>query len=76
MLCSNMFPQHGVKSPPHDPCQPLTLGTIPDADETESDVEGAVDNEENTGGSSDIPTIDLQVATNAVRVSFTDSGRY
>ncbi|KAK0229206.1 hypothetical protein EDD85DRAFT_139180 [Armillaria nabsnona] len=66
MLRSNMFPQHGIKSPPHDLCQPLTLDTIPDADETESDVEGAVDHEENTGGSSDIPTIDLQVATNAM----------
>ncbi|KAK0470663.1 hypothetical protein IW261DRAFT_1003243 [Armillaria novae-zelandiae] len=66
ILCSNMLPQHRIKSPTHDLCQPLTLGSIPDEDETEDDVEGADDNEEDTGGSSDIPMIDLQVAANAM----------
>ncbi|KAK0473899.1 hypothetical protein IW261DRAFT_660469 [Armillaria novae-zelandiae] len=70
MLCSNMLPQHRIKSPPHDLCQPLTLGTIPDADETEDDVGAASDNEEDTeedtGEPIDIPTIDLQVVTNAM----------
>ncbi|KAK0227646.1 hypothetical protein IW262DRAFT_1454814 [Armillaria fumosa] len=66
ILCSNILPHHSIKSPPHDLCQPLTLDTIPDADETEEDVGGFTDSEEDTGESSDIPTIDLQVATNAM----------
>ncbi|KAK0493339.1 hypothetical protein EDD18DRAFT_1179626 [Armillaria luteobubalina] len=65
ILCSNILPQHRINSPLHDLCQPLTLGTIPDADQTEDNVGCTADNEEDTGGTSDLPIIDLQVATNA-----------
>ncbi|PBK63953.1 hypothetical protein ARMSODRAFT_1023587 [Armillaria solidipes] len=60
ILCSNIFPQHSIKSPPRDLCLPLT---IPDEDAAKNEVG---DNEENTSGESDIPIIALQVATNAM----------
>ncbi len=62
MMCSNMPPQHRIKSLPHDICLPLT---IPDEDVAKNEVGH---NEENTSGESDIPIIALQVATNAVCV--------
>ncbi|KAK0229979.1 hypothetical protein EDD85DRAFT_957105 [Armillaria nabsnona] len=60
ILCSNMFPQHRIKSPSRDLCLPLT---IPDEDATKNEVGH---NEENTSGESDMPIIGLQVATNAM----------
>ncbi|PBK63948.1 hypothetical protein ARMSODRAFT_1088300 [Armillaria solidipes] len=64
MLCANLLPGHSVGSPPISSLEVMSdTETDADADEDEECVGG---DEEIAGGTSDIPTFDLQVETNAM----------
>ncbi|KAK0194689.1 hypothetical protein F5146DRAFT_1037109, partial [Armillaria mellea] len=64
MLCADLLPGRSVESPPIPSLEVISdTETYVDADEDEEYLRG---DEEITGGTSDIPTFDLQVETNAM----------